>query len=193
VTVTATVSVTPSPSPSPSKTRTSPPPSPSPTPTPTPSRTSARPKPPPTATAAPKPPSPPNGTFAQVVNAATGRCLDVRDGWFEDGVDVITAACSGSPTQQWRYDAERRVLQSYADQDFCLDSRGSTDRGVGIWSCDSVWGRNGVNLMFSIDGEGRIRPYIDPDSAVTATGGDGVWLGRIDGGAEQRWRAGRAA
>ncbi|MFI9152708.1 ricin-type beta-trefoil lectin domain protein [Streptomyces sp. NPDC053367] len=195
VTVTATVSVTPSPSPSPSRTRTSPPPSPSPspTPTPTPSRTSARPTPSATPKPPPPPAHPPNGSFAPVVNTATGRCLDVRDDWFDNGMDVITAVCSGSPAQQWRYDAERRVLQSYADQEFCLDSRGSADRGVGIWNCDSVWGRNGVNLMFSVDGDGRIRPFVAPDTALTATGGDGVWLGWIDGDARQRWRAGRAA
>ncbi|MFJ5777756.1 ricin-type beta-trefoil lectin domain protein [Streptomyces sp. NPDC093094] len=198
VTVTTTVSVTPSPSPSvspsPSRTRTSPSPTPTPTPTPSPSRTSARPKP----SVTPRPPAPPaphppNGTFAPVVNVATGRCLDVDGGWFDKGVDVLTASCSGSATQLWRYDSGRQVLQSYADQDYCLDSRGDTDRGVGIWECDSVYGDRGVNLMFSVDGDGRIRPYIDPDTAVTAGGDDGVWLDWIDGDDRQRWLTGASA
>ncbi|MFE4968337.1 ricin-type beta-trefoil lectin domain protein [Streptomyces sp. NPDC056660] len=58
------------------------------------------------------------------MNAATGRCLDVRDGDFDNGTDVVTAACSASATQRWRVDADRGVLQSAADPDFCLDSRG---------------------------------------------------------------------
>ncbi|MET9733060.1 RICIN domain-containing protein [Streptomyces sp. NPDC006458] len=195
VTVTATVSVTPSPSPSPtpSKTRTSP----SPKPTPTPSPTSARPRP---TTAAPKPPPPPpahapNGTYAQVVNDATGRCLDIADGWFDKGNDVIAAPCSGSDTQLWRYDAERQVLQAYADDDFCLDSRGSDDRGAGIWTCDSVYGSNGRNLMFAVDDDGVVRPYVAPYTALTAYGSDdGLWFdwtGEDGGSATQRWHAGR--
>jgi hypothetical protein len=192
VTVTATVSVSPSPSPSPSRTAKSP--SPSPTRTShrpvTPSPSPARPKP------SPKPPQAPathapNGTYAQIVNNATGLCLDVRDGWFDNGTDVITAPCSGSDTQLWRVDAEREVVQSYADEDYCLDSRGSTDRGVGIWTCSSVYGGNGRNLRFSVQDDGLIIPHIDWDTAVTATGGDSVWLDYADGNAS-KWHAGRS-
>ncbi|WP_432033525.1 ricin-type beta-trefoil lectin domain protein [Streptomyces antibioticus] len=127
-----------------------------------------------------------------MVNVATGRCLDVDGGWFDKGVDVVTAPCSGASTRLWRYDSGLQVLQSYADQDHCLDSRGSADRGVGIWACDSVRGDKGVILMFSVDGDGRIRPYIDPDTAVTAGGGDEVWLDWGDGDARQRRLAGPA-
>jgi hypothetical protein len=61
---------------------------------------------------------------------------------------------------------------------------------VGIWTCDSVYGRNGMNLMFAVDGAGLIRPYIAPDAALTPVGGDGLWLGWADGSERQRWRAG---
>lgn len=191
VTVTATVPMSPSASPSsspsksPSASATSKSPSPSKSPTPTPTRT-ARPKP------TPKPPPPvypPGSTFAQVVNVETGLCLDIRDGYMEKGTDVITAPCSPSPTQRWRVDAGRGVVQSYADTDYCLDSRGSVDRGVGIWECDSVDGRNGLNLRFAVDDEGRIRPAIAFDTAATPDGW-GVSLRSLDGDAEQRWRAG---
>ncbi|MFC5217627.1 ricin-type beta-trefoil lectin domain protein [Streptomyces coerulescens] len=183
VTVTATVSPTPTkPSPSPSPSRTSK--SPSPTKSPTPTKT-ARPKP------TPPPTRPPGGTYAQVVNVASGLCLDVGGAFF-DGTDVITAACSSSDTQRWRVDADRGLLQSAADPDFCLDSRGSTDRGVGIWSCDSVDGRNGRNLMFVVDGAGLIRPAIAFGTAVTPYGGagDGLSLEPASGNSAQRWRAG---
>ncbi|POX50558.1 ricin-type beta-trefoil lectin domain protein [Streptomyces sp. Ru71] len=187
VTATATVSVSPSPSPtsaSPSPSRTA-----SPSPSPTPSRTHT-PAPRPTPNPRPPAPRPPGGTYAQVVNAASGLCLDVRDGYFSEGTDVVTAPCTDSPTQRWRYDADRHALQSYADPEYCLDSRGDVDRGVGIWECRSLYGRNGDNLRFVVDGDGAIRPVIDLDRAVTPGWGDGLSLEPLDGSARQRWRAG---
>ncbi|GGW15417.1 hypothetical protein GCM10018980_38770 [Streptomyces capoamus] len=196
VTVTATVSVTPSTSasasPSPSRSAS---PSPSParsSPSPAPARTSARPAPSPhRTTPRPVPPPQPPGTSpAQVVDLATDRCLDIRDGDLSQGNDVVTAPCSSSPTQRWRVDPSLGVLRSVADDAFCLDSRGSVDRGVGIWECDAVYSRNGENLRFAVDPDGTIRPYIAIETAVTPQGRCGVGLSPLDGGREQRWRAG---
>ncbi|MEV0176554.1 RICIN domain-containing protein [Streptomyces sp. NPDC050803] len=176
VTVTATVSATPS-TKSPSPTKSSKPP------------TTARPKP---SSPSPSPTPthyPPGDRYAQVVNVASGRCLDVVDG-FDKGVDVVTAPCTGSPTQRWRADVARGVLQSAADPDYCLDSRGATDRGVGIWPCSSVDGRNGQNLRFAVDAAGLIRPAIAPDHAVTPDGDNSVQLEPATGETGQRWRAG---
>ncbi|MGW1166532.1 RICIN domain-containing protein [Streptomyces sp. NPDC002550] len=187
VTVTATVSVTPSPSPSP----TSSPSAGSPSPTPSPSRPATHPPRTRKPTATPTPSFAPPGTlFAQVVNLATGRCLDIRDGDLSQGNDVITAPCSSADTQRWRFDTYLGVLRSGADDTFCLDSRGSTDRGLGIWTCDSVYGGNGDNLRFTIDPDGTIRPDIAIETAVTPDGGYGVSLQPLDDSAEQRWRAG---
>ncbi|MFD6326559.1 ricin-type beta-trefoil lectin domain protein [Streptomyces sp. NPDC058442] len=186
VTVTATpsppptASATHSPAPSPSKTGT---PRPSDTPHPTPSPT-----PPPTPSATPVHPPPGDG-YAQVVNLASGLCLDI-DGDLENRTDVVTAPCDSSRSQRWRVDAGRGVLQSYADSDYCLDSRGAVGRGVGIWECDSVDGRNGQNLRFAVDARGVIRPAIAPDHAVTPAGGGSVSLAGEAGRADQRWRAG---
>ncbi|MCT7356164.1 RICIN domain-containing protein, partial [Streptomyces sp. 15-116A] len=182
VTVTATAS--PSLTASPSRTPASP------SPTPSPSRTashSARPTPAPTRTAPAYPP--PGDSYAPVVNLATGLCLDI-DGDFENRTDVVTARCDGSSSQRWRFDAGRGVLQSAADDDFCLDSRGAVDRGVGIWSCSSVEGRNGQNLRFTVDSRGVIRPAIAPSHAVTPGGGDSVGLVSAAERTDQRWRAG---
>lgn len=186
VTVTAAVPATPK-SPSPSMS------------TPSSARSSKSParRPSPTKTASPKPPPspahPPSGSSAQIVNVGSGLCLDVG-GAFSNGTDVITAPCSTSRTQRWRVDDDRGVLQSAADPDFCLDSRGATHRGVGIWSCDSVEGRNGRNLIFVVDENGLIRPAIAFGTAVTPDGGagDGLALESAHGGTEQRWRAGAA-
>jgi len=125
------------------------------------------------------------------VNVASGLCLDVG-GAFSDGTDVVTARCTPSRTQRWRVDSGRGVLQSSADPDYCLDSRGSTERGVGIWTCDSVAGPNGRNLRFVVDGDGVIRPAIAVGTAVTPEGGagDGLSLEALSGREGQRWRAG---
>ncbi|MEV6115825.1 ricin-type beta-trefoil lectin domain protein [Streptomyces sp. NPDC052109] len=186
VTVTATVSVTPSPSPSPTTS-----PSKTPSATPSPSRPTAQPSPSPKPTPAPTPPfTPPGASFAQVVNLATGRCLDIRDGDLSEGNDVITAPCSSSDTQRWRFDTYLGVLRSGADDHFCLDSRGATDRGVGIWECDAVYGGNGDNLRFTVDPDGTIRPNIAIETAVTPDGRHDVVFQPLDGSGEQRWRAG---
>ncbi|WP_458246688.1 ricin-type beta-trefoil lectin domain protein [Streptomyces sp. MAI_2237] len=132
----------------------------------------------------------PNGTYAQIVNASTGRCLDISGGDLSNGTNVVTAPCSGADTQRWRVDAARGIVQSYADSDFCLDSRGSVDRGVGIWDCGSLDGDHGRNLRFTVDSDGLIRPAIAVGTAVTPGGGDGVSLRPLSGGREQRWRAG---
>ncbi|WP_432056166.1 ricin-type beta-trefoil lectin domain protein [Streptomyces sp. bgisy022] len=181
VTVTATPSSSAPPSPptgtpSPSRTR---PPGPSQPPRATPSPTREAPAYP-----------PPGAAYAPVVNVARGLCLDIRGGVLEKRTDVVTAPCDSSPTQRWRFDRGRGVLQSAADPDYCLDSRGAVDRGVGIWECDSVDGRNGQNLRFAVDARGVIRPAIAPGHALTPSGGDAVSLVAETGRADQRWRAG---
>jgi hypothetical protein len=126
-----------------------------------------------------------------VVNVGTGRCLEVA-GDLDDGTDVVTVPCSASPSQRWRVDSARGVLQSSADPDFCLDSRGSVDNGVGVWSCASVDGRNGQNLRFTVDGDGTISTAIAALTALTANATGGLSLEPLDGNADQVWRAGAA-
>jgi hypothetical protein len=125
------------------------------------------------------------------VNVSSGLCLDLR-GDIEKGTDVVTAVCGSSDTQRWRVDADRGVVQSSADPDFCLDSRGATDDGLGVWECDSVYGRNGQNLRFAVDSRGVIRPAIGPDHAVTPDTGGSVGFRPETGRTDQRWRAGAA-
>ena len=84
----------------------------------------------------------------------------------------------------------RGVVQSYADADYCLASRGDVGKGVGIWECDSVTGDHGQNLKFTVAPDGVIRPAIAIETGVSPAGGDAVALRPLDGGAAQRWRAG---
>ncbi|WP_319769274.1 RICIN domain-containing protein [Streptomyces europaeiscabiei] len=177
----------------------------SPTPSPTPSRTESPSKPPekekPTKSPSPSPsksglptPSLPygpplNGAYAQVVNVASGLCLDIR-GELAKGTDVVTATCTSRATQRWRLDSRRNALQSFADPDLCLDSRGATDDGVGVWECDSLDGDNGDNLRFEVDSRGVIRPAIAPGHAVTPDALGSVAFAEASGRDGQRWRAG---
>ncbi|MFE3328949.1 ricin-type beta-trefoil lectin domain protein [Streptomyces sp. NPDC059176] len=181
---TAPPSQSPSPSESPS--------SPAPTPTPTPTAVS-RPSAGHSAGARPLPvPLLPGGGYAPVVNSGSGRCLDIENGLLQNRTDVIVARCTGARTQSWKVDPNG-LVRSGADPDYCLDSRGNVDRGAGIWNCSSVNGRNGLNLLFTVDGSGAVRPRIAPDFALAPSGGsDGSSVGfdRADGSGAQRWTAG---
>ncbi|MGW7466617.1 ricin-type beta-trefoil lectin domain protein [Streptomyces xantholiticus] len=188
----------PTPAPAPSVTPTA---KPSKKPSPTPSPATSAPR---TAPPAPKPPPPPapsksspprtvpiavGGGWTQVVNADSGLCLDVEGGVMADRTDVLTVPCDGTSSQRWRLDPVG-LVRSSADPDYCLDSRGATDRGVGIWSCDSVNGRNGINLLFIVDSAGAIRPRIAPDFALEPLGGSGTLdFDPADGDSDQRWIA----
>ncbi|SOD76935.1 Ricin-type beta-trefoil lectin domain-containing protein [Streptomyces sp. 1222.2] len=178
---------------------------PSPTPSPTPSETASPSKPPrkekptrspspsPSDTGSPTPSSPYgpplSGAYTQVVNIASGLCLDIR-GELAKGTDVVTATCSSRATQRWRVDSGRDALQSFADPDLCLDSRGAIDDGVGVWECDSLDGDKGDNLRFEVDSRGVIRPAIAGRFAVTPDALGSVGFAVASGRDGQRWRAG---
>ncbi|MFF3763208.1 ricin-type beta-trefoil lectin domain protein [Streptomyces sp. NPDC001922] len=135
-----------------------------------------------------------DNSFSQVVNAASGLCLDIEDHELEQGNDVVTDQCSGTPTQQWRLDSIG-LLHSYAAPDFCLDTRGDVDDGIGIWTCEFVEGEDGENLLWISDRAGLIRPNIAPDHAlVPDEDGPGSLLdvSPLSGQPDQRWRAGAA-
>ncbi|MFG2978182.1 ricin-type beta-trefoil lectin domain protein [Streptomyces sp. NPDC048331] len=129
-------------------------------------------------------------TFVQAVNSASGLCLDVRGGALASGTDVVTARCRpGDAVQQWRLDG-KGLLRNAADPRFCLDSRGASSKGVGIWTCSAYGKSEGDNLVFSMDATGRIKPRTAPGYAVTASGGApgaAVTFGRTGPAAEQLW------
>ncbi|MER7509465.1 ricin-type beta-trefoil lectin domain protein [Streptomyces lavendulae] len=128
--------------------------------------------------------------YVPAVNAATGLCLDVRGAKFSNGVDVITARCrDGAPVQRWRLD-EKGLLHNAANPGYCMDGRGGTGNGVGIWSCSAFGRAEGDNLVFTTDTTGRIKPRLAPGYAVTSASGEPgapVTFGRAGAAAEQRW------
>ncbi|MFG2748337.1 RICIN domain-containing protein [Streptomyces xanthophaeus] len=129
--------------------------------------------------------------YVRAVNSGTGLCLDVRGGAFANGADVVTTSCrDGASTQQWRLD-EKGLLHNAANPNYCMDARGTTGDGVGIWSCSAFGTRaTGENLVFSTDAVGRIRPRIAPGYAVTSGSsepGAPVVFGPSGAAAEQHW------
>ncbi|MGW7141095.1 ricin-type beta-trefoil lectin domain protein [Streptomyces xanthophaeus] len=129
--------------------------------------------------------------YVPAVNSGTGLCLDVRGGAFANGADVVTTSCrDGASSQQWRLD-EKGLLHNAANPHYCMDARGTTGDGVGIWSCSAFGSRaTGENLVFSTDAAGRIRPRIAPGFAVTSGSsepGTPVVFGPSGPAAEQRW------
>ncbi|AXI78328.1 ricin-type beta-trefoil lectin domain protein [Peterkaempfera bronchialis] len=147
-------------------------------------------------TAAALPPPPTLGiTYSELVDGRSGLCLDVQDQFLEQGADVIVHTCTGATSQKWYLDAGH-LLRNYANPDFCLDSRGGTRRGVGVWTCASAAGRNGDNLRFEITADGAIRPSIDGRHELTPTGDDSgsrVALAWAQDRTDQQWRKGATA
>ncbi|MFI9100531.1 ricin-type beta-trefoil lectin domain protein [Streptomyces fildesensis] len=131
--------------------------------------------------------------FTPLVNLATGRCLDMPEGDYWMGEDVVTRPCRpGSVTQQWRL-TSRGVVQNAADTSYCLDSRGYVE-SVGIWRCRAVDDpETGVNMRFLVDSAGRLRPVGDAGFAVAEGDGTDGWGVRFVPVAEnrpdQRWYA----
>ncbi|MER5440997.1 RICIN domain-containing protein [Streptomyces sp. NPDC002790] len=162
---------------------------------PPPSRAEPTPKPS-SSTHEPKPPRflPPGEDYAEVIDVASGLCLDVSRTPMADGDDVVAAKCDRTGSQQWRVDAARDVIQSAANPDFCLDNRGDTDRTIGLWRCAAADGANPENLAFSIHGDGSIRPATDRATALTPLDDGTFRVGqrKFHGGDEQRWRAGKS-
>ncbi|MFJ9179494.1 ricin-type beta-trefoil lectin domain protein [Streptomyces sp. NPDC102360] len=144
----------------------------------------------------PKPPHfrPPGEEYAEVIDVASGLCLDVSRTPMADGDDVVAAKCDRTGSQQWRVDADRGVIQSAANPDFCLDNRGDTDRAIGLYHCAAADGDNAANLAFSVHGDGSIRPATDWNTALTPLDDGSFRVGqtKFRGGDEQRWRAGKA-
>lgn len=173
-----------------------PPPSPRPTTNPPQGKPSSEPSSSSPSSDKPKPPPfrPPGEEYAEVIDVASGLCLDVSRTPMTDGDDVVAAKCDRTGSQQWRVDPTRGVVQSAANPDFCLDNRGDTDRAIGLGHCAAADDDHGADLTFSVHGDGSIRPASDWKTAVTPLNDGSFRLGqrKFHGGDEQRWRTGKS-
>ncbi|MGW7045761.1 ricin-type beta-trefoil lectin domain protein [Streptomyces avermitilis] len=129
--------------------------------------------------------------FTPAANVVTGMCLDVRGSTLTNGTDVISAPCRpGAHSQQWHVDSNG-LLHNRADTQYCPNSGGRTDQGVGIWECAAYERYDGEpKLRFFSDPTGRIRPTIAPVFAVAPDGSTAVtpvFFAPAGADAGQRW------
>jgi len=127
---------------------------------------------------------PPSG--GQIVQAGSGRCLDVPNASQTNGVQVQLWDCSGNVNQKWaRTDAGE--LRVYGGK--CLDAEGAgTSPGtrVIVWDC-----HGGQNQRWNVNGNGTITSAgsglcLDTASGGTGNGAQSI-LADCNSASTQRW------
>lgn len=124
--------------------------------------------------------------YFQVVNQASGLCLDIWNAEMASGTNVAQWNCTGDDWQLWNYDATSGLIRSKSDPRFCLENGGGFDNGssLRIWACHAT-----ANQQFTVQGDVisvRTAPWLVVDAAGTAAGDDVLTWGDW-GGANQRW------
>lgn len=111
----------------------------------------------------------PEPAVATLVGSGSGRCLDVPDGNFADGVPMQIFDCNGSTAQQWTVTAAGELRVGGTK---CLDdpSGGANRTTVVIKEC-----HGGAEQQWSTPGDGTVRNVgtglcLDVDSEATANG-----------------------
>ncbi|TDC17834.1 poly(3-hydroxybutyrate) depolymerase [Actinomadura bangladeshensis] len=129
------------------------------------------------------PPPPPASTL---VNAGSGRCLDVPGLSQTNGTQVELWDCNGGSNQQWALTSSKE-LQVYGSK--CLDAYANgTSPGtkVIIWDC-----HGGANQQWNVNADGTVTGVqsglcLDPTGSGAANG-TLVQLGTCSGGDSQKW------
>ena len=125
------------------------------------------------------------GTGAQLINAASGKCLD-DTGWrTANGTQLQVWACDGGSNQHWT-PAAAPVMSGVAGK--CADDPGwNTANGVrlDVWTCNG-----GANQDWTVQPDGTIRlagKCLDVAGASTASGAQ-IDLYSCKGGSNQQWK-----
>lgn len=74
----------------------------------------------------------------KMVNESSGKCVDVWNGSYANGTDILQWSCNGDPNQTWIYTDQGQLL-SKGNTSYCYDIEGG-DGDLGdrhhIWQCD---------------------------------------------------------
>lgn len=74
----------------------------------------------------------------EIINDGSNKCLDVWNGTYNNGTDIIQWSCNGDPNQSWIYTGEGQ-LRSKGNSAYCYDVEGG-DGDLGdrhhVWKCD---------------------------------------------------------
>jgi hypothetical protein len=128
----------------------------------------------------------------QLVNRASGLCLDIQGARMQPGTAVQQWNCSGGAWQRWTYDPDTGLIRSQQDPRFCLDNGGSFEndsgKGMLIWTCVG-----NAHQRFTLDADrGVVSLRSDPSRVLDGFGtspGSAAITWTDWGGANQRWNA----
>ena len=125
--------------------------------------------------------------WQQVVNNASGLCLDIWNSNMNPGTNVAQWHCNGGDWQKWHYDPLTGLIRSKQDARYCLDNGGQFANGANlvIWPCN---GNAHQRFLLDSDGVLRVRSY--PEQVVDGYGthaGDNVGSWQYWGGQNQHW------
>lgn len=125
--------------------------------------------------------------YVELVNEASGLCLDVEGGNRASGTNVRQWNCNGAKAQGWYYDENQRFLRSAVDPSMCLDQGGEAwnEGKIVLWRCNYEID----NMRFDFV-DGVLHSALD--SGIVADGygqhnGANVGQWEFTGGTNQRW------
>jgi dienelactone hydrolase len=130
--------------------------------------------------------TPPTPTVGSVVNAGSGRCLDVPGSSTTNGTQVHLWDCHGGTNQQWTYTSSKQLMV-YGNKCLGASGRGTANgTAVVIWDCDGD-----ANQQWNVNANGTITGVqsgrcLDAVGAGTANG-TRIQLYACTAAANQRW------
>ncbi|AJQ93706.1 NPP1 family protein [Gynuella sunshinyii] len=128
-----------------------------------------------------------NEQWSELVNNASGLCLDIDRETMASGTNVMLWNCSGGSWQQWYIDSSTGLVHSLKDPRYCLDNGGDFSNGANIVIAQC---RGGDSQRFVDAGNGAIAMATNPQLVLDANGsnpGDNVSVWTDWGGDNQRW------
>jgi hypothetical protein len=108
-----------------------------------------------------------NVQFTQLVNYASGLCMDIDNAVMANGTNVMQWACNGGNWQKWYLEPSTQLIRSLRDPRFCLDNGGyfASGANIMIWTCNG-----GNNQRFVNHGAGYIGLLMAPQQVIDGVG-----------------------
>jgi alpha-galactosidase len=124
----------------------------------------------------------PPATTSTLVNAASGRCLDIPESTTTNGTVPVIWDCNNGTNQRWTLNGQ--TIQALGK---CLDAPIGATAGarVTIWDCN-----NGTNQQWTLNTDGTIRGTqsgLCLDTGSNTTNGSTALLSTCSTSANQRW------
>jgi hypothetical protein len=130
---------------------------------------------------------PGTANWVQLVNNASGLCMDISGATMTDGNNVGQWYCTGNSWQKWNYDDATGLVRSKNDNRFCLDNSNVFANGANlqISLCSGS-----PTQQFTLGSDGVLSMRSKPEQVVDGYGthaGDNIGTWWNWGGTNQRW------